>query len=67
MNPLKKVPAFVTANGDTIFESFVNMQYLEDKYGHHGVPLTPENPEEKAFVNLLVRVHDIYIASPNCT
>jgi glutathione S-transferase len=67
VNPLKKVPAFITDKGDTIFESFVIMQYLEDKYGHLGTPLTPQNPEERAFVNLLVRVHDIYIASPNNT
>jgi hypothetical protein len=43
------------------------MQYMEDKYGHIGMPLMPESAEEKAFVNLLVRVHDIYIASPNCS
>jgi glutathione S-transferase len=67
INPLKKVPAFVTGQGDCVFESFVIMQYLEDKFGHIGMPLMPENAEERAFVNLLVRVHDIYIASPNCT
>jgi len=27
----------------------------------------PKSPEERAFVQLLVRMHDIYIASPNCT
>ena len=67
VNPLKKVPAFITNKGDCVFESFVIMQYLEDKYGHIGVRLMPENPEERAFVNLLVRVHDIYISSPNCS
>lgn len=67
VNPLKKVPAFINENGECIFESFVIMQYLEDKLGHLGMRLTPENPEERAFANLLVRMHDIYISSPNCT
>ena len=67
INPLKKVPAFITPEGDTVFESFVIMEYLEDKYGHLGTPFATLNPEEKAFVNLLVRCHDLYIASPNCT
>lgn len=34
VNPLKKVPAFINSDGDTIFESYVIMQYLEDKFGH---------------------------------
>jgi len=32
VNPLKKVPAFIQPDGTCIFESFVIMQYLEDKY-----------------------------------
>jgi len=67
VNPLKKVPAFITDEKKCIFESFVIMQYLEDKYGHFGAPLMPSNPEDRALVNLLVRVHDIYISSPNCS
>ena len=27
----------------------------------------PSDPEERAKVNLMVRIHDLYIASPNCT
>ena len=50
-----------------VFESFVIMQYLEDKYGHLGAPLMPNAAEERVHVNLLVRMHDIYISSPNCT
>ena len=30
------------------------VQYLEDKYGHHGMPLVPADPEARAFVHLLV-------------
>lgn len=67
VNPLKKVPAFTTSEGQCIYESHVIMQYLEDKYGNMGPSFVPQTPEKKAFMNLLVRMHDIYIASPNCT
>ena len=67
VNPLKKVPAFVTSTGITIFESFVIMQYLEDAYGKEGVPTMLVEPSERAFVHLIVRCHDLYISSPNCT
>mmetsp|Transcript_31083 Transcript_31083/g.48690 ORF Transcript_31083/g.48690 Transcript_31083/m.48690 type:complete len:729 (-) Transcript_31083:24-2210(-) len=68
VNPLRKVPALITANGTCIFESFVIMQYVEDKLGDWtDERFVPEDPEEKALVNLLVRIHDLYIASPNCT
>jgi glutathione S-transferase len=67
INPLKKVPSFVTDTGNLIFESQVIMVYLEDKSGSMGNQLVMDDPEDKAHVNLLVRIHDLYIASPNCT
>ena len=33
INPLKKVPAFIRADGTCVFESAVILNYLEDKYG----------------------------------
>jgi len=67
VNPLKKVPGFVTQDGATIFEASVIMAYLEDAYGDEGPPMLPDGAADKAFVNLLCRCHDLYIASPNCT
>lgn len=67
INPLRKVPAFINDMGDCIFESHVIMQYLEEKYGHEGPSMLLDTPEDRAYVNLLVRIHDLYIASPNCT
>ena len=69
VNPLKKVPALVLPSGESIFESFVIMQYLEDKFAGHDdhISFDPGTPELRAAAQLLVRVHDIYIASPNCT
>jgi glutathione S-transferase len=43
------------------------MQYLEDKYSGFSPSLTQTDPEKRAFDSLLVRMHDLYIASPNST
>jgi len=67
VNPLRKVPAFIEDNGANLFESFVILEYLEDKYSTSGKLFKPNSPEGRAKMNLLIRVHDIYIASPNCT
>merc|ERR1712166_1633440 len=66
-NPLLKVPAIVLANGSTIFESPVILDYLEDKYAEDGPSFRPDDHEEKARMNLFIRIHDLYIASPNST
>mmetsp|Transcript_52099 Transcript_52099/g.111512 ORF Transcript_52099/g.111512 Transcript_52099/m.111512 type:complete len:295 (+) Transcript_52099:73-957(+) len=67
VNPLKKVPAFITADGDTLFESAVILSYMEDVYDGHGPSFKLDTPEERARVQLFCRLHDLYIASPNCT
>mmetsp|Transcript_29120 Transcript_29120/g.47796 ORF Transcript_29120/g.47796 Transcript_29120/m.47796 type:complete len:238 (+) Transcript_29120:1-714(+) len=70
INPLKKIPALVTDNGLNLYESFVIISYLEDRFGIGANPrleLILDNAEDRAFVQLLVRIHDIYISSPNCT
>eukprot|EP00958_Prasinococcus_capsulatus_P005710 scaffold549_cov385-Prasinococcus_capsulatus_cf.AAC.19 len=45
------------------------MEYLEDRYQGMGrVPsFRLSTPKERAYVALLVRMHDLYIASPNCS
>jgi glutathione S-transferase len=48
VNPLMKVPAFITPEGETIFESFVIMQYLEDAYGHEGPATMLKEAEDRA-------------------
>ena len=74
VNPLRKVPGLILPSGDTIFESSVILDYLEDKYSNFIPPsrteplsLQPSTPEERAKMRLSVRIHDLYIASPNCT
>lgn len=68
INPLKKVPSLVTDQGLRLFEAAVILQYLEDRFGSFAPPsLVLESPEDRSLVNLIVRCHDLYIASPNCT
>ena len=76
INPLKKIPAFITDTGLKLYESFVIISYLEDRFGGssyssdkdmNNMNLVLDTPDDRAFVQLLVRIHDIYISSPNCT
>ena len=67
INPLKKVPALIRTDGTTVFESNVILTYLEDKFGDAGASFRPPTPEGRQEMELLKRIHDLYIASPNTT
>ena len=67
INPLKKVPAFIRADGTCVFESAVILNYLEDKYGDAAPSFKPPTAEGRQLMELFIRIHDLYIASPNCT
>lgn len=68
INPLGKVPASIRDDGETVFESSVILNYLEDKYSNeYGPSFLPENPEDRQLMNLMIQCYDLYIASPNCT
>jgi len=69
INPLMKVPALIRTDGVTVFESNVILNYLEDKYGEQLAEprLKPATPEGRQTMELMMRIHDLYIASPNCT
>ena len=66
LNPLQKVPALVHADGTTVFESNVILDYLDDKYCAHAPSFKPPTAEGRQLMNLFIRIHDLYIASPNC-
>lgn len=59
VNPTGKVPAMTTAQGTTLGESSVLVEYLEDTYPEH--PLYPANPEEKAQVRQVMKVAELYL------
>lgn len=67
VNPLQKVPALMRADGVCVFESYVILSYLEDKYSELKPKFTPDTPEARQDMELIIRCHDLYVASPNCT
>jgi len=69
VNPLKKVPALIDEQGHPVYESSVILNYLEDLFEGEGraPSFQPSTPEGRARVAFLCRMHDLYIASPNCT
>lgn len=67
VNPLKKVPGLIRPDGVTVFESAVILNYLEDKYSMLKPSFKPTTPEDRQHMELVIRCHDLYVASPNCT
>lgn len=67
VNPLQKIPGYRRADGVCIYESDVILRYLEDKYSDCQPSFTPDTAEDRQHMHLLVRMHDLYISSPNCT
>ena len=53
-NPLGKVPAIETESGETIFESLIIADYLDEKYPER--PLQPKDPMRKAKDRILVEL-----------
>lgn len=76
INPQSKFPAFVSGNGQfRLFEAQVILDYLADKYADRlqsskfccQTPSILSCPEQRAKCRLIIQVHDLYIASANCT
>ena len=73
VNPLKKVPALIVHDQQgahfQLFESSVIMGYLEDIVPESVLKMTDDNStaEDRALISLIVRCHDLYVSSPNCT
>ena len=64
--PTRKSPAFLFPNGDSLYESAVILNYLEDEYNRN-LKFCPESAKDRARMHLLIRLHDLYVASPNST
>jgi glutathione S-transferase len=69
VNPLKKVPALIRSDGTRVFEASVILSYLddEDMFAPLSPRLTPLTAEGRQEMELIIRCHDLYVASPNCT
>ena len=66
INPLRKVPALIRHDGVPVYESNVILNYLEHKYNNY-TKYVPTNPEDRQVMDLMIRLHDLYISSPNST
>jgi len=62
INPLGKIPAFETDDGQMIAESEVINEYLEEKFPKPA--LLPRSPEARARVRSFTRFHDLYLDPP---
>jgi glutathione S-transferase len=68
LNPNRRIPLLLLEDGLTALpESAVILQYLEERFASVPPSLLPPTPEERARMNLAIRYHDLYIASPNST
>ena len=57
INPLKKVPAFIRADGTCVFESAVILDYLEDLYADAAPSFKPPTAEGRQLMQLLSLIH----------
>mmetsp|Transcript_23064 Transcript_23064/g.73189 ORF Transcript_23064/g.73189 Transcript_23064/m.73189 type:complete len:179 (+) Transcript_23064:14-550(+) len=72
VNPFMKCPAltihFSDGSSSWLAEAAIILEYLSDT---HRRPWSrcylPHDPELRAHVRLVVRCHDLYLASPNCS
>jgi len=62
MNPIAKIPVLVTDSGTVIPESEAILNYLEDRFPTPS--LRPVDPEQRARVNIAIRVMDTYVMAP---
>ena len=62
VNPTGKVPAMTTESGDSLSESSVLLDYIEDAYPE--TPLYPADPVARGRVRQLMKVTELYLELP---
>jgi len=62
LNPIAKIPVLVTDTGTVIPESEAILNYLEDRFPSPS--LRPQDPENRAHINVTIRIMDTYIMAP---
>jgi glutathione S-transferase len=62
LNPLGRIPVLQLDDGRIIAESEIINEYLEEKFPER--PLLPKDPEGRAHVRFLSRLHDLYLEPP---
>jgi len=73
VNPFEKIPALTIDDSGAsswLAEAAVILEFLEDlqqSVRPASARYVPSSPEERAHMRLVIRTHDLYISSPNCT
>lgn len=62
VNPLGKIPALITSEGDSIPESDTIARYILEKYSESSPSFVPSKMSLKYLSEKISRIHDIYIS-----
>ena len=62
LNPVRKIPLLITHDGNAIPESESILHYIEDRFPRPS--LLPRDPDQRARINVAVRIMDIYVMAP---
>lgn len=62
ISPLNRIPVLITGSGETIVESVVIAEYLEERFPEP--VLLPQDPRERALVRMFCRIADLDVLTP---
>ncbi len=62
LNPIHKIPILIGDDGTALPESETILRYIEDRYPEP--TLLPATAEQRAQMNLLIRIVDLYVSTP---
>jgi glutathione S-transferase len=62
ISPLNRIPVLITGSGETIVESSVIAEYLEERFPNPS--LLPADPRDRALVRMFTRIADLDVLTP---
>lgn len=62
-NRIGKIPLLVLADGSSLPESQIIVEYLDERFAGRGPSLLPTDPADRARARLVARIHDVYMGS----
>ncbi|MGH6762852.1 MAG: glutathione S-transferase family protein [Phyllobacterium sp.] len=62
VSPFGRVPVLITGSGETILESAVIAEYLEERFPEPR--LLPEDPRDRAIVRMFTRIAELEVLTP---
>jgi glutathione S-transferase len=62
VSPMNRIPVLITGSGETIVESVVIAEYLEERFPEPA--LLPADPKDRALVRMFARITDLDVLTP---